>query len=282
VTASEEKRTKRQILVLFDFSKTSENALLHGIRLSLVLKSSLTIVFPFIQSMKNEERNQLKQSLAMRIAQISRETHIEIQAFAPDKSIQSFYRPLYEKVEGIMYVLGIEGRKFACGIGMNLFLKMVRNSKIPWLTVPPEAPVNNYTHVVLPLSYNRQVKEKIAWASYFHRLNHSAIHALVPKAKDGFIKIGIFKNTEFLKKMYTSLEIYYKLILTEKNIHDIDEYALNYALIHNAAPVIILVTPRPDIFDLLFGAKERKLIQNNKQIPLLCINPLDDMYVVCS
>lgn len=282
MATTEVKKIKRQILVLFDFSKTSENALLHGIKLSQVLKSSLTIVFPLIKTMKDDDRASLKQSLGNRIAQLNAETSIEIQAFAPDKKIKSFYRALYEKVEGIIYLIGIEDGKFACGIGMRLFLKMVRNSKIPWMSVPHDAPVNAYTHVVLPLSYNRQVKEKIAWASYFHRLNQSAIHALAPKAKDGFIKIGIYKNTEFLKKMYSSLDVYYKLIPTEKNIHEIDDYALQYAVEHNAAPVIILVTPNPDIFDLLFGATERKLIMNNNQIPVLCINPLDDMYVVCS
>ncbi len=282
MSSTQEKKIKRQILVLYDFSSTSENALAHGISMCKALKSSLTIVFPFIKSDSQDRRNELKKALREKITQLIAQTQLEIQAFAPDKPIYSFYRPLYEKVEGIMYVIGIQGKHFACGIRMKMFLKMVRNSRIPWLTVPASAAVNSFSHVILPLSYNRQVKEKIAWASYFHRLNQSAIHAIVPSAKDGFIKIGIYKNTEFLKKMYASLEIYYKLIVTDKNIHDITGYALSYASEHNAAPLITLVTPRPDLFDVLFGAPERKTIMNQHNIPVLCINPLDDMYVVCS
>ncbi len=278
----EEKKIKRQIIVLFDFSASAENALKHGIQMCKVLKSGLTITFPLIKNMSNEKREEMKQQLAHIVTHLQQNTELDVQAFAPSQPLKKFYKPLYEKIEGIMIVAGIEGKNFVCGMTMQQYLRCVRNSRIPWLAVPPSAPVNDYTHIVLPLSYSRQTKEKIAWASYFHRLNQSAIHALTPVAKDGFIKTGIYKNTEFLKKMYNSLEVYYKLIPTDKNIHHIDPYAIDYALEHSAAPVIILVSPRPDIFDIVLGAAERKIILNSENIPVLCITPLDDMYVVCS
>jgi hypothetical protein len=282
VTQQEKKKVKRRILVLYDFSPSAENALRHGLKMCAVLRSHLTLVFPLIHGMTTGERSERKTALSSLITEIRREYDIEADAFAPEQPLKNFFRPLYEKVEGIMIVAGISGKEFVCRIRMNQFLKMVRRSRIPWLTVPETAPVNDYNHIVLPLSYNRQSKEKTAWASYFHRLNQSAIHALVPVAKDGFIKTGIYKNTEFLKKMYSTLDIYYKLIPTEKNIHQIDPFAIEYAVEHTAAPVIVLVTPRPDLFDLLSGAVERKIIMNTRNVPVLCINPLDDMYVVCS
>jgi len=282
VTQKEEKKVKRRILVLYDFSPSAENALRHGLRMCAVLRSHLTLVFPLIPGMNSGERTGKKTALSSLITDIRNEYDLEVDAFAPEQPLKKFFRPLYEKVEGIMIIAGITGRNFVCGMTMSQLLRMVRRSRIPWLTVPENAPENDYNHVVLPISYNRQSKEKIAWASYFHRLNQSAIHALVPVAKDGFIKTGIYKNTEFLKKMYSTLDIYYKLVVTKKNIHQIDPFAIEYAVEHSAAPVIVLVTPRPDLFDLLSGAVERKIIMNAQNVPVLCLNPLDDMYVVCS
>ncbi len=279
---AEKPKVKRQIITLVDFSPSSENALLHAIQMCRVLKSHLTLVLPLHRTSDPTERQELKNKLAALVGTLQKEYEFEVQAFAPENRLKRFFRPLYEKIEGIMFVCGIVEDGFVCGISMKGFLRLVRKSRIPWLTIPPDAPVNDYTQVVLPLSYNRQTKEKIAWASYFHRLNQSAIHALVPMAKDGFIKTGIYKNTEFLKKMYTTLEIYFKLIVTGKNIHQIDPWAIDYAIEHNAAPVIILVTPRPDLFDLLSGVVEKNIILNPQHVPVLCINPLDDMYVVCS
>ncbi len=275
-------KIKRQIIVLYDFSNASDNALNHGITMCRVLKSHLTIVMPLIYDISENRRKENKAALKQLVSQLMQQLEFGVQAFAPDQPLKKFFRPLYEKIEGIMIVAGIEDDRFVCGLSMNQFLRLVRKSRIPWLTVPPDAPVNDFNSVVLPLSYTRQTKEKIAWASYFHRLNQSAIHALVPAAKDGFIKVGIYKNKEFLKKMYSTLEVYFKLIETENNIHQIDPYALNYAVEHNAAPVIVLVTPRPDLFDIIFGAVEKKIIMNVQNVPVLCINPLDDMYVVCS
>jgi hypothetical protein len=281
VSHQEQKKQSRQVIVLYDFSSSSQNGLQHAISMSKVLKAGLTLVFPLTKD-DIDLRNSRKAELASIVAQVEAQHNLNVQAFAPDKPLKSFFIPLYEKIEGIMIVAAIEDNGFVCGISMRHFLSLVRKSRIPWLTVPVKATINDFNHIVLPLSYNRQTKEKIAWASYFHRLNKSAIHVLSPLGKDGFIKTGIYKNTEFLKKMYSTLEVYFKLIKTEKSIHHIDLFAVDYAVEHDAAPVIILVTPRPDIFDILFGSVERKIIMNQQNVPVLCLNPLDDMYVVCS
>jgi hypothetical protein len=282
VSETEKKQVRRQIIVLYDFSRSADNALLHGIKMCYVLKSHLTLVLPLVRGMNADSAQEPKARLGSVVTALQKQHEFSVQAFAPEQPLKKFFRPLYEKIEGIMIVAGITNGQFVCQLSMNGFLRLVRKSRIPWLAVPEETTDFDYNHVVLPLSYSRQTKEKIAWASYFHRLNKSAIHALTPYAKDGFIKMGIYKNTEFLKKMYGTLEVYYKLINTHKNIHEIDAYAIEYAVEHTAAPVIVVVTPRLDIFDLLFGAVEKKIILNNRNIPVLCINPLDDMYVVCS
>ncbi len=267
---------------MYDYSLPAENALKHGLKMCTVLKSNLTLVFPLLKKMTELRRNELKNKLQTLVTNLQKEHEFEVQAYAPDKPIGKFIKPLYEKIEGIMIITGTYRNNFSCGLVIRNVLRQIRRSRIPWLFVPSAAPLNEYNHVILPVSYLRQTKEKIAWASYFHRLNQSAVHVLVANSKDKYIKQGIINNIEFLKKFFDKLNVFYKIIKTTKNIHQIDAYAIEYAAEHSAAPVVILVSSGYDIFDLLFGTDEKKIIMNNYNIPVLCINPLDDMYVVCS
>jgi len=277
----ENKKVLRRIILLYDFSAASDNALRFALKMSEVLKSELAILNIFSRKDKqNIDDNKLK--LQTIINDLKNSYSFEIEGFVIEEEIHKIFKAFYERYEGIMIVVGINGKNFTNGISFKKYLKMVRQSKIPWLSVPEKAEIGDFSKIVLPVSYTRQNKEKIAWASYFYRLNKSIIFALTAKAKDGFIKIGVNNNTIFLKKMYHTLEIEYNVIPTEKNIHDIDNHALDYALQNNAALIIALVSTRPDIFDILFGPNERKLIINQQNIPVLSINPLDDMYIICN
>lgn len=277
----ENKKVLRRIILLYDFSAASDNALKFALKMSEVLKSELAVLNVFSSKAKNDvKENKLK--LQTKINELKSNYSFDIEGFVIEGDVQKIFKVFYEKYEGIMIVVGISGKNFTNQISFKGFLKMVRNSKIPWLSVPENAQIGDFSKIVLPVSYTRQNKEKIAWASYFYRLNKSIIYALPATAKDGFIKIGVKNNIIFLKKMYQTLDVEYEIIPTEKNIHQIDDFALEYAMENNAALIIALVSTRPDIFDILFGPNERKLIINQQNIPVLSINPLDDMYIICN
>lgn len=277
----ENKKVLRRIILLYDFSTASDNALKFALKMSEVLKSELAVLNVFSSKAKNDvKENKLK--LQTKINELMSNYSFDIEGFVIEGDVQKIFKVFYEKYEGIMIVVGISGKNFTNQISFKGFLKMVRNSKIPWLSVPENAQIGDFSKIVLPVSYTRQNKEKIAWASYFYRLNKSIIYALPATAKDGFIKIGVKNNIIFLKKMYQTLDVEYEIIPTEKNIHQIDDFALEYAMENNAALIIALVSTRPDIFDILFGPNERKLIINQQNIPVLSINPLDDMYIICN
>lgn len=276
-----DKKVLRRIVLIYDFSISANNALNFALKMCEVMKSELAILNVFNEKLNNVV-SENKLNLQAKIEELKSNFSFEIEGFVIEGDVQKIFKAFYEKYEGIMIVLGISGKDFTNDISFKKFLKMVRQSKIPWLTVPEKAEIGDFSKVVLPVSYTRQNKEKIAWASYFYRLNKSVIFALTASAKDGFIKIGVKNNVLFLKKMYKTLDVEFEIISTEKNIHDIDNYSIEFASTQNAGLVIALVSTRPDIFDLLFGPNERKLIINKKNLPVLSINPLDDMYIICN
>jgi len=279
---NEIKDKNRHILVPFDFSAAAENALKHGLKICYALKSNLALCYFHNTKDTETEKKEVKDKLGNICAALMQEHQINITAFVPTGKLNKLLSPLSEKIEAVMVVFGFEGEKFIFQWSLTKVLRNLRKSRIPFLTVPVSAVPKEYTHIILPINYMKGTKEKIIWASYFSRLNQSTIHVIVPKAKDGNLRLGVKNNIDFLKKNYKTLNVYYKKFQTDVSINKIDKFSVCYAVEHNADSVLALATNNIDIFDVLFGTKERKIILNEFMIPVLCINPRNDMYVLCA
>lgn len=275
-------RPVRQIIVIYDFSEASETALVHGINMCQCLKTHLTLVYPVPSTASPDEKERIKLLMAEKIQFLEQTTTLRVQAFAPDKSLSAFYKALYQKIDAIMIVIGFEQETFCTGLSLHSVLKMVRQSSIPWLLVPQDAQPNDFQHIVLPISYQREEKEKIIWASYFYRLNKSITHVLVPEAQDAYLQRGININLQFLQKLYQTIDAQFEQYLLSISFYDIHEYALQFAHNQQYAPVLCMISRQADIMDLIFGIKEKPIIFNKQHIPVLCLSSQMPMYVVCS
>ncbi|HRS53745.1 MAG TPA: hypothetical protein P5250_03475, partial [Bacteroidales bacterium] len=185
-------------------------------------------------------------------------------------------------INAIMVVIGIplqaEGQIRKAGRA----IKIMRDSRIPYLMVQEKFPIENgYKNVVLPLDASREYKEKVLWASYFNRLYNSKIHILIPKSKDAELQYKINANERFTDKVFDDFEVERVKYNVEGSVYDIDKISIDYAYKIKAQLVIIMNTAFYSLFDYIAGPPEKTLIVNKFQIPVLCINPRDDLYVMC-
>ena len=132
------------------------------------------------------------------------------------------------------------------------------------------------------MGYQKQEKEKILWASYFGRIYGSQIHIVMPEASDQFFKTGIRSNVQAMSKLYSNADISHQVVPVKANIHKAPDKAIEYSAEIQAGAYIILTTLRPDIFDFFGGSDELHAIRNAWSMPVLCINPRDDLYVLCN
>ncbi|KAF5037327.1 hypothetical protein DSECCO2_565790 [anaerobic digester metagenome] len=104
----------------------------------------------------------------------------------------------------------------------------------------------------------------------------------MPKASDQFFKTGIRSNLQAMDKLYNAAEIDFKMVSVEANVHHAADAAMSYGNSIQAGAFIILTTLRPDIFDFFGGSDDIIAIRNKYSVPVLCINPRDDLYVLCN
>ena len=180
-----------------------------------------------------------------------------------------------------MFVIGVDKNAKEGFFNVKKAIKLIRQSRFPVMTVTTNhTDTTCYKHILLPLDIERQNKEKALWAGYFSRFYGSVIHILYPKYKDeGLVKL-VHDNVAFVEKLYENLEITYEKHETQPHNY-LDAYALEFAPQVNAGASVIMMTRYYTLADVLTGPRERKII-GSSELPILCINQRDDLYVLCT
>ena len=157
-------------------------------------------------------------------------------------------------------------------------IKIVAGSQIPYIIVQNSPQKKEIDKIVLPLDYTKESKEKMNWFSFLNRnfKLHPHVYLVSPQTTDD-------RKMRFIKNNL----LFAKNILDDKGIqfehHTIDskiDYADGFVeLAHKvSADIILIMLPKDFGFsNVLFGSKEQDIIVNKYGIPVMCINPRDDL-----
>ena len=163
-------------------------------------------------------------------------------------------------------------------------LRNYEESKIAFLTVQEKAShSDSWGKVAMTVDYRKESKEKLIWTSYFARFNHSQINILSQHYKDEGLRDLWRNNMLYLRKFFEKLSLTYLQdeLLSNSSYPDID--ALLYCQQHEIGILIATTTPtrEVDFWEWITGTQECKTIINEQHIPILFINPREDLYVLC-
>ncbi len=161
-------------------------------------------------------------------------------------------------------------------------LKNFATCKVAYLTVQEPIPKpQGLKNIAFTVNVKRQSKEKYIWSSYFARFNDSHIHALHYHYKDEILRRKWSDNMRFLQKLYDALNITYQSheISDRSPLEDVN--ALRYCAKEKYDLLISLTTDERDALELFIGTSERHIIVNPYHIPVLFLNPREDLYVIC-
>lgn len=266
---------KLNIIAIADASDYGRSALAYGRVLARIFGASLTVVTRFGFTMEDKVKATLPAS--------------EIHSSGNEEVIlpEGYFFPevLYshaEKSNTILFVIGVDRDG-----GDGLFqprqaMRFIRPSRLPVMTVGRTLPTETaFQQVVLPLDIERQTKEKALWAGYFNRFYQAAIHIVYPDYQDSGLKQQVADNIAFVEKLYQNLDIRYEMHVVNPP-RNMDLFGISYAETTGATLSVAMMTGYRTLGDWLTGPRERKIIANPQQFPVLCINPREDLYVLCT
>ncbi|MDR1848383.1 MAG: hypothetical protein LBR17_09770 [Bacteroidales bacterium] len=162
---------------------------------------------------------------------------------------------------------------------------LIRNfsaSRIAYFLFGEEAYPKPFNSVLLPLNMLREAKEKVLWASYFGRFAQSSILILYKHYRDSFHRQQLQYNLKFAADMLAKFHL--NFVLEQYNGEtkgDIDLLALQYAETNDCNLIICQSTRNKSIVDFFSSLQELKTLRQMRRIPILFLNPRDDLFVLC-
>ncbi len=265
----------QQIIVLTDFTERSNIAIEHAIVLSKVLEKELTIVCLAQNTEKDVVLHQKMQAIA-KAKNIIADTKVLKGKFA------KAFNEMVPEINAVIAIVSFNEDDKKSLFYPATLLKMFRKARIPYIFANKAiTDASFYKKIILPIDSTRESKEKVLWASYFGRFNDAELKVMAATVKDEYLLRQLNNNLKFIKKIFENFDVNYTIIKTAEKQSTIDEAAVNTAAEENAGLVIILSTKSYGLIDLLKGTKELRLITNNKQISIMCLNQRDDLYVMC-
>ncbi len=265
----------QQIIVLTDFSENSNIAIDHGIVLSEVLEKEITIVC-LSQGNQDEVVLHEKMQAITKAKNIIADTKVLKYKFAET------FNEMIPQINAVLAIVCFNNDDKKSNFHPVKLLKIFRKSRIPYIFANKViTDASFYKKIILPIDSTKESKEKVLWASYFGRFNEAEVKVMAATVKDEYLLRQLNNNLKFIKKVFDGFEVNYKIIKTAEKQSTIDEAAINTATEENAGLVIILSTKSYGLIDLLKGPKEASLITNKEQIPIMCLNQRDDLYIMC-
>lgn len=155
-------------------------------------------------------------------------------------------------------------------------LQACRDLRLPYLLYKKNFSSLSSQKLLVPVSFLIEEREKAQFAAAFGRFVGTSITLL--QAKDFGSKAAT--NIEKISTFLDRFQLDYQVQLANKDSFKLHQAALRYAKDHPYDLMIISASRAYGLDDLIFGPEELHLIKRSN-IPILLINPRDDLYVLC-
>jgi nucleotide-binding universal stress UspA family protein len=267
------KNREKIVIVTWDFSEVSEAALAHAERYTKAAGSKIHVVH--ICGKKDDEQA-LQAKIKKQIEENKLAGNTPIEVVVKKGNLYSSINKYTEEVQAELVIMGTHGIIGTQRLFGSKALKVIVGSKVPFLTVQ-QKPVREFKEMVLPFDSDMEGREKLRWVAYFVEKYNLRVRILKKVSSIKDVQKIINNNVAFAKRVLDEYDIPYKVEI-ETNTKDFHEEVVAFAEKISAGLIMVMTTKNIDWTSYLFGAEEQKIIANKAKIPVICINPREDLH----
>lgn len=155
-------------------------------------------------------------------------------------------------------------------------LQACRDLRIPYILYKDEFKEIRINHVIMPVNFLEEEVEKAQFGAAFGRFCNASVRLLI--AKDYGTKA--LKNAQKILDIFSKFNFDYKVVNGKSDSFKIDKESVMIGNSENAGLIIVSASREYGLDDVIFGTKELHLVKKSN-VPLLLINPRDDLYALC-
>ena len=263
---------KNVIIVTWDFTRMSENALLHAIKLSQNVETKIRLAH-VIKADDPLAHSEAESKLKKEIGRIQEEHKVLCESVILEGSLFSAISHYLSESDAIMVIMGTHGIKGSQKYFGSHALKVIVGSAVPFIVVhdKPET-MNRYSNIVFPIDFKSENKEKLQWAIYLGKYFNSKVHLFKAPVSDSSLAKKVNVNLNFAIRFLIQNNLDYE-IHTARKSGNFGKEIISFSKEINADLILITTTKHISFLDYLFGASEQYIIDNPSGIPVMCVNP---------
>lgn len=260
---------KKPLMVPWDFTDIAEYALEYAANISSIDGSPVYLVH--IAKKKNEIKK-LRHELEEYAEKAYGKFNIKPNVLVREGTIFSTIGDIADEIDAGMVIMGTHGIKGMQKLTGSWALKVIVSSKVPFVVVQAPPGESNFEHIVFPVDFKKEDKEKISGIIALHKYFDSKIHIIKPKKTDKRLLMGVNNNIAFARKMLKQKGVHYDIVEAPGKKSFAKE-TIDYAKEVNASLILTMSTKNIGLTDYVFGAVEQFIIANSAKIPVMCLNP---------
>jgi nucleotide-binding universal stress UspA family protein len=261
------------ILIPWDFTEVAENALEHGVKVAKMVDNDIRLLHIASKSYSPEQKDKVNARLLKAAEDTEQKYGIKPGSIILEGNIFSAISEYASDSEASMVIMGTHGMKGMQKITGSWALKVIAGSKVPFIVIQDKpTDMEKYQHIVFPVDFRQENKEKLHWAIYLGKYFDSKIHILKAGVADKSLLKKMNININFAIKHLIQNNINYEIHTISKAGH-FDKETIKFAHDIHADLILIMTTKHINFSDYILGASEQYIIANSSKIPVMCVNP---------
>ena len=257
-----------KILVPIDFTDVTENALRYAIGLSDTLPVQHIALFHVVATEK--EAPAAAANLNKLIGKYQEKSHATLESSILPGNIFDKIGKAAIDLNASLIIMGTHGIKGMQRIIGSKAMKVITQSETPYIVVQ-QKPYRKIKKILVPVDSSKEGKQLLPLLEKLNEKFAASMSLVRQMAKDEFLNNKIRNNLSHFKSYLSGSGIAYSeagFFSASSKYKDI----LQEAKSTDADLLVTTIDPETDITDYVMGVEEQKLVANELQIPVLCVN----------
>ena len=257
-----------KLLVPIDFTPVTENALKYAIDFSDRQSVSEIILFHVVGTAK--EIPAATGKLNLLAEQYREQSNIMLECHVEPGNIFDRIGSTARTLKATLIIMGTHGIKGLQHITGSKAMKVITQSETPYIVVQNK-PFQQINKILIPVDYTREVKQLLPLVQSLNDKFKATLLLIKQSTKDEFISNKINMNLFYFKSYLKEHDIpfeeagHFALSSKYKDV-------IKTAEVSSADLIVTPIDPETTIADYIMGVEEQKIVANELQLPVLCIN----------
>lgn len=265
----------KKILVPVDFTQVSEIAIEHAEAVGKATESEVFLLH-IVEHKKNLAEAKLKlKALQERVKET---LNLDVHTIGRIGNIYEDIDSVAVEMDAALIIMGTHGMKGMQFITGSRALKIVTSSSVPFIiTQEKGVGPNAYDDIIVPLDLHKETKQKLKLAAKMAHYFDSRVHIISPGEKDEYLRNQLDRNIKFATNFFEEegLECTTKITESASSTSAFVRDVVKHASVVTGDLIAIMNIPENSLFGIFGTNYAQKMIENDAQIPVMILNPVE-------